>query len=90
MHYMNGRAAQNGDKIVHINVYTGSVLTGVLYDAELYEDVWKGMCAPLYGGAHFFTPLNQCVRLDDFVAAQPRHYDAPAYIGGGTPSESAS
>ena len=79
MHYMNGRPAQNGDVIVHINPYgrpfeMGRVTTGVLYNATAGNDTCNGMLAPIGGGAHFCPNLKECVRLDDFRAGQPEEY----------------
>ena len=61
MHYMNGRPAQNGDKIVHIEKYgmtPGLPRAGVLYDATAGNDACNGMCAPLGGGPHFCPNLR--------------------------------
>jgi len=76
MHYKNGRPAQNGDIIVHTEKYgyPGKVTTGVLYNATAGNDTCNGMLAPLGGGPHFCPNLSECVRLDDFRAAQPSEY----------------
>jgi hypothetical protein len=77
MHYQNGRPAQNGDSIVHIgNKPFGRLkpTAGVLYNATAGNDTCNGMCAPFGGGNHFCPNLAECVRLDDFMAAQPDGY----------------
>ena len=47
MHYRNGRAAKNGDRIVQLNG-DGKVLgTGILYDAVVGNDYCNGSLAPI-------------------------------------------
>lgn len=74
MHYMNGREAHNGDKVVLIPPYSKKPVTGILYDAKAGNDYCNGMFAPLGGGPHVCPNLKECVHLDDFLAGQPETY----------------
>lgn len=75
MHYMNGRPAHNGDKIVHITGYPVKYpVAGILYDAVAGNDYCNGKMAPLSGGQIATPNLKECLLLDDFMAAQPAEY----------------
>lgn len=75
MHYMNGRPAHNGDKIVHISGYPQKFPNaGILYDAVAGNDYCNGKLAPFNGGSHACPNLKECIRLDDFMASLPLEY----------------
>ena len=71
MHYRNGRAAKNGDKVVVIQVdqngkVYGAPTTGVLYDAQAGNDYCNGRIAPI--ALNNPQPnLKECLHLDDFM-----------------------
>jgi hypothetical protein len=71
MHYKNGREAKNGDKVVLISQYVGgAVVVGVLYDAISGNDYCNGKIAPI--APNDSCPnLNECLHLDDVLAALP-------------------
>jgi hypothetical protein len=81
MHYMNGRGANNGDKIVHISPYNKRVTMGILYDAQAGNDFCNGQCAPFGGGPHFCPNLKECVHADDFMAALPTEFPDTSDVG---------
>lgn len=65
MHYMNGREAKNGDKVV---LAAGTPIVGILYDATAGNDYCNGKLAPI--SPHDPMPnLKQCLHLDDVLAA---------------------
>ena len=67
MHYKNGRAAKNGDKVVLFPSY-GAPVIGILYDAVAGNDFCNGRLAPIAPndpGAN----LSECLHYDDVVAA---------------------
>ena len=68
MHYKNGREAKNGDKVVHIDPYTGNVKVGILHDAVAGNDFCNGAIAPIVGGT---CNLKEVIHYDDFKAAIP-------------------
>lgn len=74
MHYANGRAAKNGDKVVLIQQYEGKVYAstiGILYDAIPYNDTCNGRLAVISPSDP--TPnLKECLHLDDVLAALPK------------------
>ena len=56
MHYRNGRAAQNGDKIVQID-FTGKInAVGVLFGATPGNDYCNGYIAPIQQ-----IPMGACM-----------------------------
>lgn len=66
MHYRNGRAAVNGDKIVDITDGIGSV--GILFDAVPGNDYCNGSIAPTNGGLLSMACLCDCLHMDDIKA----------------------
>ena len=69
MHYKNGRAAKNGDKVVLLNAY-GSPTIGILYDAQAGDDYCNGKLAPI-GPGDACPNLKECLHLDDVLKALP-------------------
>jgi hypothetical protein len=78
MHYMNGREAKNGDKVVLVPQWTdgagkvvrGTPVVGILYDAQAGNDFCNGKLAEM--SVNDRCPnLKECVHLDDFMAALP-------------------
>lgn len=78
MHFKNGREAKNGDKVVLLQkpwtdssgkIHYSAPVVGVLYDAKPGVTACNGYLAPLAGSA--VANLNDCLHVDDFVAAQP-------------------
>jgi hypothetical protein len=72
MHYANGRAAKNGDKVVCFPSYGGPV-TGILYDAVVGQDYCNGKIAPTSPtdpGAN----LKECLHFDDVRVAAAACY----------------
>lgn len=70
MHYRNGRAAQNGDKIVMIGGYGNGaqlVALGVLYDAKPGNDHCNGQIAPVQSPGTSVC-LCDCLHVDDLAA----------------------
>lgn len=67
MHYKNGRAAHNGDKVVHFPSY-GPPTLGVLYDATAGNDFCNGRLAPIANNDPM-PNLKECLHLDDVLAA---------------------
>ena len=69
MHYKNGRAAKNGDKVVLIPSYRNPVI-GILYDATAGNNTCNGKIAPIKPSDP--TPnLQECLHLDDVLKALP-------------------
>ena len=64
MHYKNGREAKNGDKIVSICPYTGSMKTGMLYDAVPGNDMCNGKIATISHNDHYAN-LSECLHQED-------------------------
>lgn len=69
MHYKNGRAAKNGDKVVLVPGY-GSPVIGILYDAQAGNDHCNGRIAPISPGDPM-PDLKYCLHLDDVLKARP-------------------
>lgn len=65
MHYMNGREAKNGDKVV---LAAGTPIVGILYDAQAGNDYCNGKLAPI-SPSDPMPNLKQCLHLDDVLAA---------------------
>ena len=66
MHYKNGRAAKNGDKVVLLR--NGLAVVGILYDAVAGNDTCNGRLAAV--SYHDPTPdLRECLHLDDVAVA---------------------
>jgi hypothetical protein len=70
MHYANGRAAKNGDKVVHISPYSGQVTAGILYDAQAGNDYCNGKLA-LTSPSDPCPNLKECLHVDDVKALLP-------------------
>jgi hypothetical protein len=72
MHYRNGRAAKNGDKIVSLGGYGSSAVNidaiGILYDATPFNDHCNGHIAPILGGPVQAACLCDCLHMDDLAA----------------------
>lgn len=69
MHYKNGRAAKNGDKVVMFPTYAPPII-GVLYDATAGNDYCNGRIAPT--APNDICPnLKDVLHLDDVLAALP-------------------
>ena len=70
MHYKNGRAAKNGDKVVLINDCGSPIgAVGILYDAVAGNDMCNGRLA-LTTGMDPCPNLQKCLHVDDIKAAQ--------------------
>lgn len=67
MHYKNGRAAQNGDKVALLPTY-GAPVIGILYDAQANNDYCNGKIAPIKPNDPC-PNLKECLHLDDVLAA---------------------
>jgi len=67
MHYKNGRAAQNGDKVLVVPSY-GLPYVGILYDAVAGNDYCNGKVA-LTALSDPCPNLKECIHLDDALAA---------------------
>lgn len=71
MHYRNGRAAKNGDKIISLAGYdSGSCninAIGILYDAVPGNDHCNGSIASIIGGPVVGACLCDCLHLDDLA-----------------------
>ena len=64
MHYRNGRAAQNGDKIVQID-FTGKInAVGVLHSAVEGNDYCNGQIAPIQA-PNAIACMCDCLHIDD-------------------------
>lgn len=70
MHYANGREAKNGDKVVHISPYDGTVTVGILYNAVAGNDYCNGKLAPM-SQSNPCPNLKECLHLDDVRSALP-------------------
>src|SRR5438105_12291273 len=66
MHYKNGRAAKNGDKVLFIPSY-GSPLVGILYDAQPGNNDCNGRLAVMLGSDPM-PDLKDCIHIDDVKA----------------------
>jgi len=65
MHYRNGREAQNGDKVVQLNISTGQIeAVGILYDATPGNDYCNGKIAPIQHPL-VSACLIDCLHVDD-------------------------
>jgi hypothetical protein len=76
MHYKNGRAAKNGDKVMLIPSY-GSPVVGILYDAQAGNDFCNGKIAPI-SPADPCPNLKEVLHLDDVLGALPA--DVPSTV----------
>ena len=59
MHYKNGRAAKNGDKVVIFSPY-GTPIVGILYDATAGNNYCNGRVA-------ITTPTDPCPNLREVL-----------------------
>jgi hypothetical protein len=71
MHYKNGRAAKNGDKVVLFSSYYAPIV-GILYDAVAGNDTCNGRIAPIQPNDPC-PNLKECLHLDDVLAALPEN-----------------
>lgn len=69
MHYKNGRAAKNGDKVVLIG-YNGVPLAGILYDAVAGQDYCNGRIAAT-SPTDPMPNLKEVLHVDDILAHTP-------------------
>lgn len=69
MHYKNGRAAKNGDKVVVFPSY-GSPVIGILYGAVPGNDHCNGRVAPV-SPTDPGVDLKEVLHWDDVVKALP-------------------
>ena len=89
MHYKNGRAAKNGDKVVLIPSY-GTPLIGILYDAKAGNDYCNGKIAPI-SPTDPSPNLKECLALEDVLKALPAEVPDSSKAGDpAPPSASAS
>jgi hypothetical protein len=70
MHYRNGRAARNGDKVVVLPTY-GPPCAGILYDATPGNDYCNGRVA-ITSPSDPCPNLKECLHADDVNEAFPR------------------
>lgn len=74
MHYRNGRAAINGDKVVQLSDarYGDGELKitgiGILFDAKPGNNYCNGTIAPVLGGSLVGACLCDCLHMDDVAA----------------------
>lgn len=70
MHYKNGRAAKNGDKIVLVQPkgYYGNPVAGILYDAVAGNNDCNGRIA-ITSASDQCADLKHCLHADDISAA---------------------
>lgn len=70
MHYRNGRAAANGDKVVMLGGYetVTIVAIGILFDAKPGQDYCNGSIASTIGGPVQGACLVDCLHLEDVAA----------------------
>lgn len=72
MHYRNGRAAKNGDKIVSLAGYSSDAVNinaiGILYDAVPNNDFCNGFIASIIGGPVVVACMCDCLHIDDVGA----------------------
>lgn len=66
MHYRNGRAAKNGDKIVQLSEGGKTVSFGILFDATPGNDYCNGSIAPITNNTG--ACLCDCLHVDDLAA----------------------
>jgi hypothetical protein len=67
MHYRNGRAAVNGDKIIQIDSFNGKVTHfGILHGAVAGNDFCNGNIAPLPGNTG--ACMCDCLHIEDVEA----------------------
>ena len=64
MHYMNGREAKNGDRIVVVNQKGEVTRLGILYDATPGNDTCNGRMAEMRAN-DVYTNLAECLHADD-------------------------
>lgn len=65
MHYRNGREAQNGDKIVKLEIGTGKVVAfGVLHSAIPGNDFCNGNIAAIQP-PNDYACMCDCLHIDD-------------------------
>lgn len=71
MHYRNGRAAKNGDKVVSLAGYGSNPINavGILYDAQPNNDFCNGMIASTIGGQPTAACLIDCLHVEDVMSA---------------------
>jgi hypothetical protein len=66
MHYRNGRAASNGDKIVKLQ--NGQIVSfGVLHSATPGNDFCNGYIAPVQSPTDYACMVD-CLHIDDVAA----------------------
>lgn len=75
MHYANGREAKNGDKVVHVSPYDGSMTIGILYNAVSGNDYCNGKIA-VTSSSDPCPNLKECLHLDDFKALIPEKLES--------------
>ena len=70
MHYMNGREAHNGDKVILVpQPGHGQIpIVGILYDANPAVDYCNGRLAPI-SSSDPCPNLRECLHVDDAAAA---------------------
>ena len=68
MHYGNGRAAKNGDKVVFLGY--GGPTVGILYDATAGNDYCNGKIAVTKPNDPC-PNLKECLHVDDALALLP-------------------
>ena len=65
MHYRNGREAQNGDKIVKLEMESGKIVAfGVLHSAVPGNDFCNGNIA-IVQPANDYACMVDCLHIDD-------------------------
>lgn len=66
MHYMNGREAHNGDKVVLVPKpgYGGAPVVGILYDANPEGDYCNGRLAVI-SNSDPCPNLRECLHVED-------------------------
>jgi len=72
MHYGNGRAAKNGDKVVFLGY--GGPTVGILYDATAGNDYCNGKIAVTKSNDPC-PNLKECLHVDDVLALFPAQPD---------------
>lgn len=70
MHYKNGRAAQNGDRVVVVDGEGRPKMVGFLYEATAGNDYCNGRLA-LIAPNDPMPNLKECLHADD-VGALPK------------------
>lgn len=67
MHYRNGREARNGDKVVQLGTYDGSIVAaGVLHSAVPGNDYCNGFIAPIQQPVTGACMVD-CLHMDDMA-----------------------